>query len=114
MRNESPSRMRAPFLALVACASVASAQSVFVKPYIQPGNPGPEQDQKVLTWLTDQKPATFTVEYGWKGIPAVKTAAPERASMDFAKTKVKPKASSTTTTKPAASIASAIPGFLAI
>ncbi len=96
--------MRLSSLALVALVCAASAQTVLVKPYIQPGNPGPNQDQKVLTWLTDQKPATFTVEYGWKGLAAAKTASTEKATMNFAKVKVKPKASSTTTTTPATPI----------
>src|SRR5687767_193845 len=87
--------MRAPFLALVAIVSAASAQTVLVKPYVQPGNPPADQDVKVLTWITDQKPGTFTVEYGWKGIAALKTAAPERTTMDFAKTKKVPKKSET-------------------
>jgi acid phosphatase type 7 len=97
--------MRASFLALVAIASAASAQTVLVKPYIQPGNPPADQDVKVLTWLTDQKPGAFTVEYGWQGI-APKTAAPERTKMDFAKTKkVSKKAESET--KPKSPLANA-------
>jgi acid phosphatase type 7 len=91
--------MRASLLTLVAIVSAASAQTVLVKPYVQPGNPPADQDVKVLTWLTDQKPGAFTVEYGWKGIAAAKSAAPERTTMDFAKTKKVPKKSESETKK---------------
>lgn len=84
---------------VAALTTTVSAQTVLVKPYIQPGNPQGDHDVKVLTWLTDQKPGTFTVEYGWTGLAKPHTATPERASMDFAKVKVPPK---TATTTPAA------------
>jgi acid phosphatase type 7 len=84
--------MKSLAAALTAIAVSASAQTVLVKPYIQPGNPPADHDVKVLTWLTDQKPGAFVVEYGWRGLPGAKTAAVERAPMDFAKVKVKSKA----------------------
>jgi acid phosphatase type 7 len=86
-------------LALAALVAAAPAQTVLVKPYLQPGDPPADTDVKVLTWVTDQKPGTFVVEYGWRGIPAVKSATPLRTTMDFAKARVKPKTSSS---KPAA------------
>ena len=79
------------FVLLAALSIAASAQTVIVKPYLQPGNPSAQGDVKVLTWLTDQKPANFTVEYGWQGIAALKTATPVRTSMDFAKKKSRSK-----------------------
>jgi hypothetical protein len=80
-------------------AAPLSAQTVLVKPYVQPGDGRALSgaDVKVLSWVTDQKPAEFTVEYGVKGRPmqAVKT---ERLALDFAPAKIK---KATPTPKPA-------------
>lgn len=67
----------------------ARAQSILVKPYIQPGD-GPTltgSDVKVLTWVTDQKPAEFNVTYGWRAGGPVKAAVAVRTSLDFETTK---------------------------
>ncbi len=73
-------------LTAFACFLAVSlhAQTVLVKPYVQPG-PGSTltgQDAKVLLWMTDQKPGEFAVEFG-----ATKnfgqTAAPERTPLDL-------------------------------
>ncbi len=47
-------------------ALTAPAQTLLVRPYVQPGN-GTSltgTDVKVVAWMTDQKPAEFAVEYG--------------------------------------------------
>ena len=64
--------MKAPiFLTITVLACAATAQTVLVKPYVQPGNGATLDgtDVKVLTWLTDQKPGEFTVEFGVPGRP---------------------------------------------
>ena len=73
------------------------AQEILVKPYVQPGdgNTLKGTDVKIIAWLTDQKEATFVVEYGIKGEPVLK-AKPVRISLDFEKPKpfidiIKPK-----------------------
>ena len=77
-------------LALVAYATGAIAQTVLVKPYVQPGNGAAlgGTDVKVLTWLTDQKPGEFTVEFSVPGQP-MQTAKIERLQLDFAPPKSK-------------------------
>jgi|GEM_PF-146838 len=79
-------------LLAVATAASAHAQTVLVKPYIQPGDGATLNvaDTRVLTWVTDQKPGTFTVEYGWHGVE-MKTAQAARISLDFPKYIPKPK-----------------------
>ncbi len=64
--------------------SLVGAQTVLVKPYVQPGNGSTltGTDVKVIAWLTDQKPGEFTVEYAVAGGP-VKTAKVERVALDF-------------------------------
>jgi predicted phosphodiesterase len=61
-----------------------------VKPYVQPGDGRglSGADVKVLSWLTDQIPAEFKVEYGVKG-QAMQTAKAERIQLDFAAAKPK-------------------------
>ena len=73
------------------------AQDILVKPYVQPGDGNTLEgtDVKIIAWLTDQKEATFVVEYGIKGEPVLK-AKPVRISLDFEKPKpfidiIKPK-----------------------
>lgn len=64
----------------------ASAQTVLVKPYVQPGGesvPG-KPDMKVLCWFTNQSPGEFTVDYGEPGSP-VRRARTERIALDFGK-----------------------------
>lgn len=66
------------------------AQSIVVQPYIQPGD---QPDSTTIIWLTDQAPGDFTVEYSVRSQP-VRTATPERVTLDFgvAKRKAKPSA----------------------
>jgi len=73
---------------LAALAIAAHAQTVLVKPYIQPGDGASLDgaDVKVLTWLTDQKPGEFTVEFSTSGQP-VRTAKITRLALDFAPAK---------------------------
>lgn len=67
------------------------AQTVLVKPYVQPGNGSAltGTDVKVIAWVTDQKPGEFTVEYAVAGGPML-TATPERVALDFQPPKPKP------------------------
>ncbi len=86
-------------LPLATLTIAAHAQTVLVKPYVQPGNGASltGTDVKVLTWLTDQKPGEFTVEFGITGQP-MRAAKAERLALDFAPPKPKPGA------KPAAPV----------
>ncbi|MBU6296088.1 MAG: metallophosphoesterase [Planctomycetes bacterium] len=70
----------------LACCALASAQTVLVKPYLQPGDGAirGKSDAKVLCWLTDQTPGDFSVEYGVTGAPPLRAKA-ERIALDFAK-----------------------------
>ncbi|CAN5438216.1 hypothetical protein BH11PLA2_BH11PLA2_44190 [soil metagenome] len=72
---------------LISLATSATAQTVLVKPYVQPGNGSTfgKTDFKVLCWLTDQKPGDFIVEYELPG-GRMLTAIPEVVSLDFDKT----------------------------
>lgn len=71
--------------ALALLAPAAPAQTVLVKPYVQPGAGGAgKTDAKVLCWLTDQKPGDFVVEYSVPGKPPA-AAWPERVALDFDK-----------------------------
>ena len=83
--------MKKSLLLLAAWSIAASAQTVLVKPYVQPGNGATLEgsDVKTLTWITDEKPAEFTVEYGIAGQP-MRRAKPERLLLEFAPAKVKP------------------------
>jgi predicted phosphodiesterase len=60
------------------------AQTVLVKPYVQPGNGSTLEgtDVKVIEWVTDQTPGEFTVEFAVPGAPP-RTAKPERVALDF-------------------------------
>ncbi len=76
-------------LCVLLFPAVLCAQTVLVKPYLQPGD-GPSlvgADVKVLTWVTDQLPAEFAVEFRVFGQPA-RTAKPERLALDFMPAKV--------------------------
>jgi acid phosphatase type 7 len=83
--------MKSPGLLILAACAYASGQTVLVQPYVQPGDGATltGSDVKVLTWLTDQKPGAFTVEFGWEGAPGVRTAVPTRVALDFEKAKPK-------------------------
>lgn len=72
-------------LALATLGATTFAQTVLVKPYVQPGNGVSLEgtDVKVIAWLTDQIPGEFTVEFGPKGAMAGKVKA-ERVPLDFA------------------------------
>jgi acid phosphatase type 7 len=87
--NFSP--MRLSLALLLAVAAPLGAQTVLVKPYLQPGDGATlaGTDMKVIAWLTDQTPGEFTVEYQAKGQP-VQSAKVERVQLDFAKAKPKP------------------------
>ena len=60
------------------------AQTVLVKPYVQPGNGSTltGADVKVIAWLTDQTPGEFTVEYAVAGGPML-AVKPARVALDF-------------------------------
>ena len=64
----------------------ATAQTVLIKPYVQPGDGSAlgETDVKVLCWLTDQKPGQFIAEYELPG-GRMLVAKPERVALDFGK-----------------------------
>ena len=83
-------------LPLAALTVVAHSQNVLVKPYVQPGDGAvlTGTDVKVLTWITDQTPGEFTVEFGVSGQP-IRPAKTVRLALDFATPKTK------STTKPA-------------
>ncbi len=84
--------MPAKTLTLLSLAAALShAQTVLVKPYVQPGDGATlvGHDVKTLVWLTDAKPGTFTVEYAVKGGPAL-SATPVSTPLDFAKATPKP------------------------
>jgi hypothetical protein len=74
-------------------APVASAQTVLVLPYVQPGDGRTltGTDVKVITWLTDQKPGEFVVEFTAPGGPT-RTVRPTRIALDFAALKATKKA----------------------
>lgn len=86
--------MKRPILTLVflSVAGVATAQTVLVAPYVQPGNGATLDgaDVKVITWLTDAKPGDFTVEFR-AGTGPWTPAAPVRTALDFGLPKIKPK-----------------------
>ena len=64
--------------------SLLQAQTVLVKPYVQPGDGSAlvGTDVKVLVWLTDQVPGSFTVEFG-QDATMTQMAAVERTQLDF-------------------------------
>jgi predicted phosphodiesterase len=66
-------------------AAALYGQTVLVQPYVQPGNGATlgGSDVKVITWLTDQTPGEFQVEYLVAGA-APATVQPERIALDFA------------------------------
>ncbi len=80
-------------LPLSALVITAHAQTVVVKPYVQPGDGASltGADSKVLIWLTDQKPGEFTVEFGTVGKP-MQQAKITRLALDFEPPKPKPAA----------------------
>jgi hypothetical protein len=72
-------------LAVAACSSIpATAQTVLIRPYIQPGASRTDKaDGRVIHWFTNQKPGEFVVEYRlpvseWKAISV------SRQTLDFA------------------------------
>ena len=78
------------FLSIVSCLSL-HAQTVLVKPYVQPGDGATltGSDVKVITWLTDPTPGKFTVEFSVKGGP-VKSATVDSVALDFGMPAKKP------------------------
>jgi predicted phosphodiesterase len=75
----------AAVVSLVALfAPVQSRPFVLVQPYIQPGDGRvlTGKDVKVITWLTDQQPGDFVVEFQTPG-GQVQTAKPVRTALDF-------------------------------
>lgn len=71
-------------LLLLSFAITAQAQTILAQPYLQPGpRSGLEAtDEMRVTWVTDQTPGTFTVEYAPKGFNRL-PAKVELAKMDF-------------------------------
>ena len=63
----------------------ADAQTVLVKPYVQPGDASSigTSDSRVLTWVTDGTPSTFRVEFTFAD--ATRSATPVATPLDFAK-----------------------------
>lgn len=83
-RSMLPFALLLPFVLSIAPVS-AFAQTVVVKPYVQPGDGGAlgETDVKVICWFTDQTPGSFTVECELPG-SATHTVEPQRTSLNFA------------------------------
>jgi predicted phosphodiesterase len=77
-------RLASAAAALCVSASL-SAQTLVVKPYVQPGHGSTLDglDSKVVSWLTDQKPGAFTVEFG-TARKFDRKAEPVRTSLDTA------------------------------
>ena len=73
-------------------SSFALAQEVLVQPYVQPGDGRFLQgtDVKVISWMTDQKPGEFVVEFQLASGP-FRTAQPVRIALDFKVPKIIPK-----------------------
>jgi predicted phosphodiesterase len=71
-------------LSLLCLTVAASAQTILAQPYLQPGPQGALEatDEMRVTWVTDQTPGRFTVEYAPKGFKLV-AAKVESAPMDF-------------------------------
>ena len=97
--------MKLPLFALAALLIPASlrAQTVLVKPYVQPGNGSTlaGTDVKVIAWVTDQKPGDFVVEYAVTGGPML-TAKAERVALDFQPPKPAPAKAGAQSATPAA------------
>jgi hypothetical protein len=70
----------------------AFAQVVLVQPYVQPGDGRVllGTDVKVISWLTDQEPGQFIVEFQTQG-GQMRTAKPQRIALDFPALKTPPK-----------------------
>ncbi|MGN6553952.1 MAG: metallophosphoesterase [Verrucomicrobiota bacterium] len=89
-------------LAVALFSATLPAQTILVQPYVQPGNSSArhESDAKSIQWLTDQTPGDFTVEYT---LPdhSVRTAKPERVTLDFQPVNAPAKPDSNTEAKPA-------------
>lgn len=85
---------RLPLIFSLVCATTL-AQTVLVKPYVQPGNGVSIEgsDVKVIAWLTDAVPGEFAVEFGAKGEP-LRTVKAARVALEFAPEKEKPKSPS--------------------
>ena len=79
-------RMKTTLSAVIALLlpMVAGAQTVLVKPYVQPGNGSSLQgtDVKVIAWVTEQKAGDFVVEFAAAGGP-MRVAKVERVALDF-------------------------------
>ena len=95
--------MKSPLLVCAALLlpSLAVAQTVLVKPYVQPGNGSTltGADVKVIAWVTEQKPGDFTVEFAVKGAP-MRTAKAERVALDFQPPKPAPPKATPLAAKP--------------
>jgi hypothetical protein len=79
-------------LAVSVPSSCALAQEILVQPYVQPGDGRflLGTDVKVISWMTDQKPGEFVVEFQTpEGL--VRTAQPVRMALDFKVPKILPK-----------------------
>ncbi|MDB6173937.1 MAG: hypothetical protein JWL59_3248 [Chthoniobacteraceae bacterium] len=87
---------------LILFGTKALAQTVLVAPYLQPGNGSglDGTDVKVLSWVTDQKPAEFRVEYGAEG-GVSRQSKPVQVKLDFGLPKPKPASKPAATPVPA-------------
>lgn len=86
--------MKIFLLATLLFSPVLPAQSVLVRPYVQPGESSkrPGTDSKKILWLTDQVAGEYSVEFSSENVPA-NTVLPERVKLDFGPSKAKHKPS---------------------
>lgn len=87
------------FLTLFAIPAL-HAQTVLVKPYVQPGDAHAigQSDSRVLTWITDRTPTTFRVEFTFAD--TTHSATPTVTPLDFAKYSPPPSPPNPTTGTP--------------
>lgn len=86
--------MKLFLLATLLFLPVLRAQSVLVRPYVQPGDNSkhPGTDSKKILWLTDQVPGEYSVEFNSENV-ATHTVVPQRVKLDFGPSKAKHKPS---------------------
>jgi hypothetical protein len=54
-----------------AVSKEEAEKGLLIRPYLQPGpHAGEGLDCKDIVWMTDAREETFSVEYGWAGVPA--------------------------------------------
>jgi len=77
--------MKSALLTILLLSPALSAQTLVVRPYVQPGTNATlaQPESKRILWLTDQVPGEFSVEVTGENLPA-RIVAPERVKLDFA------------------------------